>query len=319
MPLRQSASPARRKSSRGRAFLVKQRDRVERAVDEFGEAINKFETEIKGQRDKFEARVRKLGASIDKIDDAFERRRQAIERKLAALRRRAAERVEGEIGRRTESIENTIDEFRSKIDLLDQEFTKRRDAIELKIKAETRFIRNWLEKPLVTGAVAPSGPALARMMARYVDPAIDGPIVELGPGTGPVTEALIERGVPQSRLILIEYSKDFADMLRERFPGARVVQGDAYNMRETLAGVLTSKAAATVSSLPLLNKPGGERLSLLQQAFGLMQYGGPFIQFTYGAASPMPVRKTGFAVEKSPRVWKNLPPARVWVYRKLLP
>ena len=56
---------------------------------------------------------------------------------------------------------------------------------------EVHFIRSWLEKPLSTGAVLPSGKALARTMARYVDPLATGPVIELGPGTGAVTEALV--------------------------------------------------------------------------------------------------------------------------------
>jgi phosphatidylethanolamine/phosphatidyl-N-methylethanolamine N-methyltransferase len=68
-----------------------------------------------------------------------------------------------------------------------------------------RFIKTWLEKPLDIGAVSPSSRVLARAMARYVDPAKQGPVIELGPGTGPVTEALVERGIDPSRLVLVEF------------------------------------------------------------------------------------------------------------------
>src|SRR5258705_5619804 len=78
---------------------------------------------------------------------------------------------------------------------------------------EFRFLRTLMEKPLTVGAVAPSGKALARVMANYVDPAIPGPIVELGPGTGPVTEALIERGIDPARLTLVEYDPEFCELL----------------------------------------------------------------------------------------------------------
>ena len=297
-------------------FLAKQRQRLDRAADEFGEAVNRFEAEIKTRREKFESRVRKLGSSIDKIDEAFDRRREAIETKLQMLRRRAAERVEGEIGKRTDAVETRMEEFRQRIDRLDEQLGERRHALEQKIRDETRFIRNWLEKPLVTGAIAPSSPALSRMMARYVDPGVDGPVIELGPGTGPVTEALIEHGVPENRLVLVEFSADFAAMLRQRFPAATVVQGDAYAMAETLSGIMTSKAAATVSSLPLLNKPPKERALLVEQAFSMMLPASPFIQFTYGTVSPVPYKKAPIKAEKSPRVWKNLPPAQVWIYRR---
>jgi phosphatidylethanolamine/phosphatidyl-N-methylethanolamine N-methyltransferase len=180
---------------------------------------------------------------------------------------------------------------------------------------EFRFIRTLIEKPLSVGAVAPSGKALARVMANYVDPRAAGPIVELGPGTGPVTEALVERGIDPARLTLVEYDPEFCRLLRRRFPGVNVVQGDAYNLRQTLDGVLREPAAAFVSGLPLFNKPLKMRLDLLDQAFELMQPGAPFVQFTYNAISPIPRSHGRVRAEASGRVWRNFPPARVWVYR----
>ena len=180
---------------------------------------------------------------------------------------------------------------------------------------EFRFIRTWIEKPMSVGAVAPSGKALARVMANYVDPRIPGPIVELGPGTGPVTEALVERGIDPARLTLVEYDPEFCRLLRQRFPAANVVQGDAYDLRQTLDGVLREPAAAFVSGLPLFNKPLKMRLDLLDQAFELMQGDAPFVQFTYNAISPIPRSHARVRAEASGRVWRNIPPARVWVYR----
>jgi phosphatidylethanolamine/phosphatidyl-N-methylethanolamine N-methyltransferase len=182
-------------------------------------------------------------------------------------------------------------------------------------RAEFRFIRSMIEKPLTVGAVAPSGKALARVMANYVDPAASGPIVELGPGTGPVTEALLERGIDPARLTLVEYDPEFCRLLAQKFPGVHVVQGDAYNLNQTLAGVLREPAVAFVSGLPLFNKPLKMRLDLLDQAFGLMKPDAPFVQFTYHAISPIPRSHGGVRAEASDRVWRNFPPARVWVYR----
>jgi phosphatidylethanolamine/phosphatidyl-N-methylethanolamine N-methyltransferase len=185
---------------------------------------------------------------------------------------------------------------------------------------EARFFKAWVEKPLQTGAVSPSGRFLARMMARYADPAARGPVVELGPGTGPVTQALIKRGIAAERLILVEYDPEFCRLLARRFPRARIVQGDAYDLPRTLAGVLTEPAACIVSSLPLLMKPDPQRLALLRDAFAMMAPGGRFVQFTYGMLSPIPRRgKDGldvpFIAEASPAVWLNLPPARVFAYQ----
>ncbi len=195
---------------------------------------------------------------------------------------------------------------------------KLRIPIEERLADEARFIKSWFGNPLLAGAVSPSGRFLARTMARYVDPAGTAPIIELGPGTGPITEALLQRGVAPGRLILVEFDPAFCRLLRKRFPDSRIVQADAYRLAESLGGIIDQPAAAVVSSLPLLTKPETQRLELLDDAFRLMAPGGRFIQFTYGVTSPIPRAKTGVAVEvqASPPVWLNLPPARVWLYSR---
>ena len=186
-----------------------------------------------------------------------------------------------------------------------------------RFKDEARFLRSWLERPLMVGAVTPSGKVLARTMASYVDPRIPGPVIELGPGTGPVTDALIRRGVAQERLVLIEYNPEFCQLLKRRFPKATIIQGDAYDLKETLGDILKEKAAATVSSLPLFTKPMDQRLELMETAQGMMHAGAPFIQFTYAVVPPIPARSQAYKAKASNRIWRNLPPARVWVYNKV--
>ncbi len=184
------------------------------------------------------------------------------------------------------------------------------------LQDEARFLRSWLDNPLMTGAISPSSPFLAAAMAKEVDPARPGPVIELGPGTGPVTQALVERGVAQERLVLVEFDPEFCRLLAKRFPGARVIRGDAYALDTTLRGLIDQPAAAVVSSLPLLTRPEEERVRLLLHAFRLMAPDAPFIQFTYGLTSPVP-RGPGVSSHVSAPVWRNIPPARVWVYRKV--
>jgi phosphatidylethanolamine/phosphatidyl-N-methylethanolamine N-methyltransferase len=181
---------------------------------------------------------------------------------------------------------------------------------------EVRFIRSWLEKPLATGAVAPSGRVLARTMAAYVDSQAAGPVIELGPGTGPVTEALVAQGVNPARLVLVEFNPTFCRLLRSRYPAATVVQGDAYGLQRLLGTLIREPAAAVVSGLPLFTKPLKTRLRLMRDAFALMVPGAPFVQFTYAMVPPIPKASGGVISEASERIWMNLPPARVWVYRK---
>jgi phosphatidylethanolamine/phosphatidyl-N-methylethanolamine N-methyltransferase len=185
----------------------------------------------------------------------------------------------------------------------------------LRLDDEMRFIRTWLENPLSTGAVMPSSKALARTMANYVDPDSTGPVIELGPGTGPVTEALVKRGVDPKRLVLVEFDADFARLLRSRYPAATVVQGDAYRLRRLLSETVREPAAAVVSGLPLVTKPLRTRLRLMSDALSLLAPGAPFIQFTYAPVPPIPKGLSGIQAEASETIWLNLPPARVWVYR----
>jgi len=186
----------------------------------------------------------------------------------------------------------------------------------LRLDDEVRFLRSWIEKPLHMGAVMPSGRLLARTMAHYVDPHGTGPVIELGPGTGAITNALVERGVDQKRLVLVEYNPGFCALLRDRYPHAKVVQGDAYALRDTLWNVLTAPAAAVVSGLPLVTKPMLTRMKLVRDAFAAMSPNAPFVQFTYSVVPPIPKSLPGVTTQASERIWMNLPPARVWVYRK---
>ncbi|HEY7231898.1 MAG TPA: methyltransferase domain-containing protein [Pseudolabrys sp.] len=185
----------------------------------------------------------------------------------------------------------------------------------LRLDDEMQFIRSWIEKPISTGAVMPSSRVLARAMARYVDPRSQGPVIELGPGTGPVTEALVRHGIDPARLILVEFNPDFCRLLRTRYPAATVVQGDAYRLRRLLESSVDEPAAAVVSGLPLVTKPLRTRLRLISDAMTLLARGAPFVQFTYAMVPPIPKKLSGVRAESSELIWMNLPPARVWVYR----
>ena len=239
----------------------------------------------------------------------FERQ---VERQLRLLEFRKTV-IERKIGRHIRLFEQTRDGIGRRIEQRIKQFERNRGIC---LDDEVRFIRSWIERPLTIGAVTPSGKILARTMARYVDPNSDGPVVELGPGTGPVTEALVQAGISPSRLVLVEFNPAFCRILRSRYPDATLVQGDAYSLRHLLESLLLQPAAAVVSGLPLVTKPIKMRLRLIRDAFDLMLPGAPFVQFTYSVAPPIPKSLPGVSTEASERIWMNLPPARVWVYRK---
>ncbi|MBV9062434.1 MAG: methyltransferase domain-containing protein, partial [Alphaproteobacteria bacterium] len=178
------------------------------------------------------------------------------------------------------------------------------------------FIRGLILRPKKVGAITPSSPALARAIAAQVDPHRHGPVLELGPGTGVVTQALVERGIAQERLIAIEYDPEFAEMVQKRFPRARVLQGDAFQFASLLEGTVDQPYAAIVSGLPLLNFPVETRRRLIESALERLQPGAPYVQFSYGTKPSIPPTER-YSVKRGALVWKNLPPAHVWVYRSL--
>jgi len=116
--------------------------------------------------------------------------------------------------------------------------------------------------------------------------------------------------------VLVEFNPACCRILQNRYPEATLVQGDAYSLRRLLETLLIQPASAVVSGLPLVTKPMAIRLRLIREAFALAVPNAPFIQFTYSVAPPIPKSLPGVKAQASERIWLNLPPARVWVYRK---
>jgi len=258
---------------------------------------------------QFEKQIRLFGLKKGALEKKIDQQLMLFEIKKGALERKIEQKIETH----KKKIEQQFEQQKKK---LEGQIRKLEVKKGIRLDDEVRFFRSWFEKPLATGAVTPSGKALARTMAGYIDPAVPGPIIELGPGTGPVTEALVAQGVDPARLVLVEFNPHFCRLLRQRYPTATVLQGDAYSLRRLLAGLLQQPAAAVVSGLPLFTKPLRTRLRLVQEAFALMLPGAPFVQFTYATVSPIPKSLDRVRQEASDRVWSNIPPARVWVYRK---
>lgn len=178
-----------------------------------------------------------------------------------------------------------------------------------------QFLRGLIARPKNVGAIAPSSPALAKAIAQQIDPSVPGPVLELGPGTGVVTEALIAHGIAPERITAIEYDADFAKLVAERFPRVHVVRGDAFDLKKTLGNGNGEAFAAIVSGLPLLNHPVDRRRALIEGALAKLKPGAPYVQFSYGTKPPIPA-PPGVSVKRAALVLLNLPPARVWVYRR---
>ncbi len=175
------------------------------------------------------------------------------------------------------------------------------------------FFKSWIAAPLRVASVTPSSRSLARLMTLEIGPAT-GPVIELGPGTGVFTRALVERGVDEGELTLIEYGHEFVPMLKQRFPRARVLQLDAAKLEQ--AAIFEGRqVGAVVSGLPLLSMPQGKVEQIVEGAFSYIRPGGALYQFTYGPRCPVPrpvVDKLGLEVTRIGRTLRNIPPATVY-------
>lgn len=172
------------------------------------------------------------------------------------------------------------------------------------------FLRGLIHNPKGVSAPAPSSPVLAEAIAAELDLARPGLVIELGPGTGAVTAALIKRVSP-SRILAIEREKSFIGPLRALFPDVEIRCGDALSFERYLPP--DPVVAAVVSGLPLLHLPQATRHSLLARALDAQGPGGLFIQLSYSWRPPVNAHE-GVTLTKR-AVMQNFPPAHVWTYR----
>lgn len=179
------------------------------------------------------------------------------------------------------------------------------------------FLRSLLRDPARIGAVVPSGRSLANLITADLA-AFDKPIIELGPGTGAFTQVLLERGVPEHRLVLVEADPDFARALEVRFPRVRVLAMDATRLGD-VEDLFDEPAGAVVSGLPLVSMPPAIVALILQGAFRQLGPGGAMYQFTYFPRCPVPLpvmHEVGLEAVRIGCALANVPPAFVYRLRR---
>ncbi len=175
------------------------------------------------------------------------------------------------------------------------------------------FLRAAVRAPGRVGAIVPSGPALAALMTRDAS-ADTGPVLELGPGSGVLTRALLDRGVKPADLILVEYEPELAERLAQAFPQSRVLCADATAL-DGNAALAPASVGMVVSGLPLLNFDETQIEAILRGAFAALKDGAGFYQFTYGLRCPIAqplLDKLGLRARRIGGTFRNLPPARVY-------
>jgi len=182
----------------------------------------------------------------------------------------------------------------------------------------TVFLQEWFANPQRTGSLAPSSPQLAAAMAHWLPADPESYVLELGPGTGAVTEALIQRGLREDRLVAIERNPKMARLLRDKFPRAQIIIGDAWHLDHLLRSRRepVESVGAVISSLPLLNFPPEEAEALTQQIRAVLEPDGNWVQYSYHLGKKQVRGAASFKLRASKIVWLNFPPARVSVFRK---
>ena len=186
------------------------------------------------------------------------------------------------------------------------------------LSATGLFLQELLLYPQQIGAVFPSSKRLASVMANWLPPEPEAYVLELGPGTGVVTQALLARGLREDRLIAIEMSPRLADLLRERFPRACILTGNACSLDKLLRrhSREVESVGAVISSLPLRAFPPEAVRTLVSRIRGVLRPNGKWVQYSYNLGRSLPDGAARFDLLATNVVWLNLPPARVNVYQK---
>jgi phosphatidylethanolamine/phosphatidyl-N-methylethanolamine N-methyltransferase len=191
-----------------------------------------------------------------------------------------------------------------------------KSRLATKFDDEIRFIRGMMAQPKTVGAIMPTSARMAAKMASIIDTGSGLPVLELGPGTGVITKAILDKGVKPENLVSIEYSTQFYQHLTGKFPDVHFINGDAFNIADTLKAYRGRKFDCVISGIPLLNFPMHQRVSLIESLLDLMAPGRPVVQFSYGPKSPVAKRPDSYKVEHFDFIVRNIPPAQIWHYKR---
>lgn len=189
-------------------------------------------------------------------------------------------------------------------------------ALETK-QEEVLFFRRWLANPLAVGALLPSSRFLAKVVARNILQGPDDVVVELGAGTGSVTDVLLKSGLPKDRLFVVEIDADLCTYLRKHYPQAQIIHGDASRLRDILPSKWHGKVSTVISGIPMITLPEDVQGRLIRSWLGELRPGGRLLQYTYSLISPIPQKKFGLKCRRAGMTFLNVPPASVFKYEKI--
>jgi phosphatidylethanolamine/phosphatidyl-N-methylethanolamine N-methyltransferase len=178
------------------------------------------------------------------------------------------------------------------------------------------FFRQWLRSPKSMGAVIPSSRVLARAVTEAVQWRPGQHIIELGAGTGAISQGLINAGLPPEALMMIELDQPLFRYLRGRFPAVKVVNGDATRLVDIARQHGITEVGTVVSGLPMVTMPLAFQRAIIGQSFELLGADGCLLQYSYSPVSPIPARRLGVDAQLVKFVVRNVPPATVWRFRR---
>ena len=184
---------------------------------------------------------------------------------------------------------------------------------ESKVTNAGLFFRRWLANPLQMGSIMPSSRALCERIARHVERADDEYVLEFGAGTGVVTKAMLDRGIPPGKIIVVEIVPEMAEHLRQALPGVHVICGDAFAVKDSLQPEWIHKIGTAICGIPLVMLPLAQQRKFVD-AVEAVAPGKGFLLLTYCITSPLPYRKLGLDAKRLEWTPRNFPPASVWRY-----
>ena len=185
-----------------------------------------------------------------------------------------------------------------------------------KFDDELKFFKGWIDKPKAVGSIIPTSSVTAKRMASVINAKSGLPVLEVGPGTGVITKAILKHGVKPADLYAVEYSHDFVIHLKRNYPGVHVIEGDAFDLDKALGAKAGLTFDSVVSGVPLLNFPVAARVKYVESLLDRIPQGRPIVQLTYGPKSPVPPGLGDYTVERFDFIIRNIPPTTLWIYRR---
>ena len=184
-----------------------------------------------------------------------------------------------------------------------------------RLKENVLFLRKFLRHGRKIASVWPSSPQLSRATIREIDWDLVKVVVELGAGTGPITDQIIRRLKPHTRLIAIERDPDFARILQRRFShhkNVEIVLADVRDLDAVLKTRGITHVDAFVSGLPTPSLPRPVRNRMLASVRRHLVDGGVFsniteVPFWYWAYYRKIFKDVSFEL-----VVRNMPPGGVY-------